>query len=175
MNKHSIKIRQFTFLHFFTLLGGIIILILAVANSATADYKLPPRNTPDPTAEPNSQSGSVTSAGGRVHLRVLFSRDWPWDTMHWQEGLWHVIEWNDHAGTWYAVDGWQGTLETIQQEDDRWVGQKELWVAQDNFGAGPFRWLIYKGEGGALMATSPEFYLPSESGNTISVELELSP
>jgi hypothetical protein len=50
------------------------------------------------------------------------------------------------------MDGWQGTLD----EGD----QKMWWLAPDLFGKGPFRWLVYQGERGNLLATSDPFYLP---------------
>ncbi len=174
MNKYLPKNTNFGLLHLITLLGAVTILILAIAHSATANYELPPRESPQTTA-PISSDGPALSVGGRVYLRVHFAQDWPWDQLHWQEDLWHGVEWYDHAGTWYPVDGWHGNLDTIQQEVDGWVGQKELWVAKDDLGTGPFRWKVYQGEDGPVLATSPEFYLPLETGNVVSVDLELAP
>ena len=172
-NNSPIKI-HFGVLHLITLLGAATIMILAIAHSATADYDLPPRESPDASI-PTTTDSLAVSVGSRIYLRVHFAQDWPWDQLHWQEDLWHEVEWYDHAGTWYKVEGWHGNLDLIQQEGDGWVGQKELWAANDQRGKGPFRWNVYQGQGGALMATSPEFYLPTEKGNTVSIDLELSP
>lgn len=174
MNKNLLGRTQFGMLHLITLLGAATILILAIAHSATADYELPPRELPE-TNTPVTKDDLGLAVGGRIYLRAHFAQDWPWDQLHWQEDLWHVIEWYDHAGNWFLVDGWHGNLDTIQQEGDGWVGQKELWAAKDDLGTGPFRWKVYQGGvEGALLATSPEFYLPSESGKVVSVALELS-
>lgn len=166
---------QFSLLHLITLLGATTLIILAIANSVTAGYDLPPRDSPDIPGETVAEEKTAVSVGGRIHLRVHFSQDWPWDKLHWQEDLWHVVEWYDHAGTWHTVDGWQGNLDIIQQEGDGWVGQKELWAARDHLGGGPYRWQVYQGPDGPLMATSPEFYLPVEAGKVVSVDLELAP
>ena len=175
MNKYLSKNTNFGLLHLITLLGAATVLILAIAHSATADYELPPRESPETTTPITTFDTPALSVGGRIYLRVHFAQDWPWDQLHWQEDLWHVVEWYDHTGTWYPVDGWHGNLDTIQQEGDGWVGQKELWAAKDDLGTGPFRWKVYQGEGGPVLATSPEFYLPIESGKTVSVDLELAP
>ena len=175
MKKYGPINLQFGLLHLITLLGVVTMLILAIAHSATADYELPPRESPETSEQPAVVDSPALSVGGRVHLRVHFSQDWPWNQLHWQEDLWHVVEWYDHAGTWYTVDGWQGNLDTIEQEGDGWVGQKELWAAKEELGTGPYRWRVYQGVDGPLMATSPDFYLPSEAGKVVSVDLELAP
>ena len=64
------------------------------------------------------------------------------------------------------MDGWQGTLD----EGD----QKMRWLAPDLFGKGPFRWLVYQGERGKLVATSDSFYLPYAEGEKLWVEVSLS-
>jgi len=64
------------------------------------------------------------------------------------------------------MDGWQGTLD----EGD----QKMRWLAPDLFGKGPFRWLVYQGERGNLLATSDPFYLPYAEGEKLWVEVSLS-
>jgi hypothetical protein len=146
-------------------------LILAVANSATADYELPPRSTP--ISGNSIISDSEDMQGGRLFLRVHFSENWPWESRHWQTDLWHVVQWYDHEKTWREVEGWQGNLDTISQEGG-WVGQKEFWIDESNLGGGPFRWMVYDIDG-RLMATSPEFYLPSDIKGYVMVDLELEP
>jgi hypothetical protein len=55
-------------------------------------------------------------------------------------------------------------------------GQKIWWVAQRDFGTGPFRWVIYEGQGGRLLATSEPFYLPDSAEQWIWIEaLSLAP
>ena len=48
------------------------------------------------------------------------------------------------------------------------------WLAPDLFGKGPFRWLVYQGEGGKLLATSDSFYLPDAAREKLWVEVSLS-
>lgn len=148
-----------------------IVLTLGVVYRATADYELPPRAAPPPV---DVQTTGGDTDGGRVHLRGYFSNDWPWEEMHWQEGVWHVVQWSDHAGGWHDVDGWSGSFDAIHQEA-AWVGQKALWAAPDQLGKGPFRWLVSAGPNGRLLAVSDEFYLPAKSSDLVIVNIDLAP
>ncbi|MCP5098728.1 MAG: hypothetical protein GY943_24520 [Chloroflexi bacterium] len=163
--------RKFSLLFLIALVGVATIAILVVANSATADYTLPPRS--EPVIGSSAVSNPDDLKGGRLFLRVHFSEDWPWDELHWQEDLWHVVQWHDHDKTWRDVDGWQGSLDSIAQENG-WIGQKELWIDEGDLGAGPFRWMVYDGNG-RVMATSPEFYLPGDVTGFVEVDLGLEP
>ncbi len=77
-------------------------------------------------------------------------------------GLWTIVPWQDALGGWHDVQGWQGTLDGYQ---------KLWWVAEDDFGTGPFRWALYQGKGGALLAVSESFYLPGLTNETVEVSL----
>ena len=156
----------------FLLVGTVLILGLA-SGSATADYELPPRDTPATGVTTTDSFGM--SVGVRIHLQGQFVQSWPWDTFHWQEDLWHVVEWNDHDGNWIPVDGWQGRFDTIFPEETVMVAQRELWATNEHLGTGPFRWLVYEGENGRLMKTSEAFYLPDEAGDVVTVRVELAP
>ncbi len=148
-------------------------LLLVVSRDTSADgYDLPPREnpattTPTEAVQPNGQ-------GARVHLHAHFSQDWPWDTLHWQEDLWLKVQWLDDHGTWQDVEGWQGTLDGIQQMED-WLGMKELWLADAHLGTGPYRWQVLVREDGRILATSDQFYLPSKGGDLLTVEMMLEP
>jgi len=73
-------------------------------------------------------------------------------------GLWMVVEWQDtNTGEWYAVEGWQGTLDMPTTQT--W------WVGSDMLGDGLFRWRAYESENGQLLGTSQPFNLP------VSIEL----
>ena len=162
--------------HPFSLYGLIAVLALVTflalfqANAATATSDLPPRAPIVATATPPDQAAPT---GGRIQLQAQFSPAWPWDDVHWQS-LWTVVQWYDAAGNWHNVDGWQGSLDTIEQKEVGWVGQKEWWAGQEILGAGPFRWLVY-GQDGQLLATSDVFALPELPGGTITVALSLEP
>jgi hypothetical protein len=83
-----------------------------------------------------------------------------------QAGVWTVVQWQDSAGGWHDIDGWEGTLDE---------GNKRVWrVAPAAFGTGPFRWLVYQSQGGKLIATSDSFYLPDAAGKKLRVEVSLS-
>jgi len=101
---------------------------------------------------------------------VQFSQAWPWATVPWQD-LWTLVQWQDDKGAWYDVEGWQGTLDEVQDG----AGRKTWWVAKSDKGKGPFRWRVYRGQGGWLLATSEPFYLPGLNGGTVTVEVSLEP
>ena len=54
-------------------------------------------------------------------------------------------------------------------------GKKLWWVAEADFGKGPFRWAVYQGRGGKLLAQSESFYLPQFAGETVRIEISLVP
>ena len=138
---------------------------------------LPPRPTPEPT--PRSTSPSRLPAGGFIELRFQTTQERIWSLGHWQE-LWTIVQWQDHWGDWHDVEGWQGTFDEFdvcyQNEGGETVceGQKVWWVAQADFGKGPFRWVVYRGPGGRLFAQSESFYLP-HFGEIVRVEMSLVP
>jgi len=134
---------------------------------------LPP--IPTVTLTPAPKPTSPPPTGSFIELHVQFPRTWPWDEAHWQE-LWTVVQWQDDEGLWRNVEGWQGTLDDVAAgEGGGVVGYKTWWVARADSGKGPFRWVIYKSRGGAALATSESFYLPDAAGETVKVEVSLSP
>jgi hypothetical protein len=52
-------------------------------------------------------------------------------------------------------------------------GRVRWWVEAGDFGAGPFRWVVYDRADGARLAVSDSFYLPSSTRETVSVELSI--
>lgn len=147
------------------------VLLVAARDTSADGYDLPPRENPatqpEVQVQPNGQ-------GARVHLHAHFSQDWPWEALHWQNDLWLKVQWLDDHGNWQDVDGWQGTLDGIQQMDD-WMGMKEIWLADMYLGTGPYRWQVLTQADGRLLATSDEFYLPSKGGDLMAVEIMLEP
>ena len=55
------------------------------------------------------------------------------------------------------------------------VGRKVWWVAERDLGTGPFRWIVRHGYGGDLLAQSETFNLPRAPGETMRVEVLLTP
>ena len=148
-------------------------LLLLGAGSATADgYDLPPRD--DATTPVEAGAVVPNGEGARVHLQAHFSQDWPWDTMHWQEDLWLKVQWQDDKGVWQDMEGWEGTLDAIQQKED-WMGMKEIWLADAQLGTGPYRWQVYVKDSERLLTTSEEFYLPSKGGDLVELDMMLEP
>ncbi len=149
--------------------GALLLFLLAAHPAAAGDLDLPPRDSPD-----SSTAIVANGLGARVHLQGHFSQDWPWETMHWQEDLWIVVQWYDEDGVWQDVDGWQGTFEAIQQAED-WTGVKEIWLTDVHLGSGPYRWQLFERSNGRLLTTSDLFYLPSTGGDLMAVDLMINP
>lgn len=125
----------------------------------------PPRPVPQPTpgpVQPPASDQPLTGAFIELRLRAKLE----WDSGYWQR-LWTVVQRQDDAGDWRAVEEWQGTFEEVQDGE----GTKVWWVAEEDFGYGPFRWMVYDGPGGELLAQSELFYLPSAIGETVVVEV----
>jgi hypothetical protein len=80
-----------------------------------------------------------------------------------------VVQWQDGLARWRYGQGWRGALDTFANGE----GRKVWWVAERNLGTGPFRWLVYRGERGDLLAVSSPFQLPRHSGETLQVEMSL--
>jgi hypothetical protein len=130
---------------------------------------LPPR-----PAVPQPSGGVESSAQAQIQLQVQFPDSWPWQTAHWQ-GLWTVVQWQDPSGAWHDVEGWQGTLDEVKSHENGAVtGYKTWYVGKDHMGEEAFRWLIYRGKGSLLLATSESFDLPSVNKATLVVEMPLT-
>lgn len=146
--------------------AGAPVLRQEVAPTST---RPPPPPLPSPTLEPAFQAPT----GGLIELRVHFPDDWPWDQGHWQD-LWTVVQWQDRLGDWHIVEGWRGELDRIAiVQEGAVVGYKAWWVAHDDLDKGPFRWLVYRSDGGDLLASSPPFYLPEIGGATAWADVSL--
>jgi hypothetical protein len=146
---------------------------LRIVSSLSPARALPPRPPlPTPTAwsEPAARSAPDD---GFIELRVRFPAAWPGRESPWQE-LWTVVQWQyPHTNTWREVEGWQGTLDGVRGEGGAVAGHKTWWVAERDLGAGPFRWLVYRSEGGPLLVASEPFDLPAGAGRTVVVEVTL--
>jgi len=152
----------------FWLIGLGLAAVLAVlawlpaTSQATASGTLPSRETPTPT-----RGGGPTRGGDEEH-----DDDGPPPGAYIElapspgrAGLWAGVQWQNEAGHWYDVEGWQGTL----------PGSSRWWVAPQDFGTGPFRWVIYADRGGPVLGTSAPFSLPHAAGETMWVPVNLAP
>jgi hypothetical protein len=139
--------------------GTLLVLLAWSPLPSQAGDELPPRATPilGTSGAFSDDDKDDKPIGAYLGLQTQGAAD----------GVWTVVQWQDSAGGWHDVEGWRGTLER---------GQKIWWVAQRDFGTGPFRWVIYEGQGGKLLATSESFYLPDSAEQWFWIEaLTLAP
>lgn len=130
---------------------------------------LPPRPEPTPTTPPFPPT-EPPSAGGFIELQAKFGETWSVADLEWQ-ALWTVVQWQDGLAKWHDVEGWQGNLDQVRGE----TGYRKWWVAPEDFGKGPFRWVVYSDQGEGLLAASDSFNLPTTPGETVPVEVTLKP
>ncbi|HRE28491.1 MAG TPA: hypothetical protein PK954_17740 [Anaerolineales bacterium] len=84
------------------------------------------------------------------------------------ETAWIVVQWQSPVdASWHTVDGWQGDLDTTQDG----VSYKQWAVSSANYGQGPFRWVVYVEQGGAVWATSEPFTLPTDDAVHVDTSL----
>ncbi|HQE93732.1 MAG TPA: hypothetical protein PLH19_02460 [Anaerolineae bacterium] len=119
-----------------------------------------------PTITPWPPSTITSRPGALIWLRVQSETTVPLPAT-----LWTVVQWQDAQGDWHDVEGWRGTLDEVAKNE----GRKVWWLPADLFGAGPFRWVVYAPHGGAMLAISPAFYLPTATGQRTMVTVTLSP
>ncbi|MBX2997475.1 MAG: hypothetical protein KF893_03110, partial [Caldilineaceae bacterium] len=124
---------------------------------------LPPRPTPSPLVTPATETPiPPTPLPSPTLTPMLLPAPQPLPIGHILlnvegagMGLWTEVQWQGIDGQWHPVEGWRGWLE----------GDRKRWaVFERNFGEGPFRWVIYTGQGGAALAASQSFNLPQAAG-----------
>lgn len=84
------------------------------------------------------------------------------------ETAWIAVQWQNTDLTWHTVDGWQGDLDYTSSG----VPFKQWAVASADYGTGPFRFVVYAQEDGAVWATSDSFTLPSSLGQNVEETLK---
>lgn len=139
----------------------IVVLLSWPLSFARADEggpQLPPRHPPPATPGPGNDDGDHghnPPPGAYIELQTQAA----------PPEAWTKVQWQDQAGDWHEVEGWQGTLES--------GGNKRWWVAAKDFGRGPFRWVVMAGKGGQLLAFSAPFNLPGGSYEIVQVKVVL--
>ncbi len=118
-----------------------------------AEASLPSRSTPTPT--PASSKDKDKDGGGPIGAWLELQAA---DAL---AGEWSEVQWQNSAGAWDNVDGWQGLLDG--------AGRCRWWVAAKDFGTGPFRWIITRGKGGPVLGASEPFYLSAGANETVRV------
>ena len=129
------------------------------ANEAAAPLP-PPTPVPAPSAGPTFHPPTVELlyphlTGGFIALQVE----------PLQPGWWTSLQWQDAFGHWHDVDGWQGAFNE--------GGQVLWWVAPDDLGTGPFRWLVAESQDGSGLTTSEAFHLPAHNGEVLHVTVSV--
>lgn len=81
-----------------------------------------------------------------------------------QEGLWSVVQWQDPAGNWQDIEGWRGTVVN---------GKTIWWVESKDWGASPYRWVVYQPGNGLVKAISTPFALPAQAQQVLTVPVAL--
>jgi len=134
----------------FGLVAALPALSQAAPDSPAPIAPLPPRFTPVPGTD-------VALQGATIELRVPAAL----------ASLWTMVQWQDAAGNWRDVQGWQGTFDAVSQGE----GTKTWWVAQRDWGTGPFRWELCQQPTGAVLAASDPFYLPGAANQTVRINI----
>ncbi len=149
----KIIVKNYSVIFLFSLIVTLLMMIW-LPLSAVADETLPRRYPP--TRVGHEGKGHGRPVGAYIELHPHSS----------QATLWTIVQWQDDLGGWHDVEGWKGTLDE---------GYKKVWwVAVADFNKGPFRWVIYQGQGGKLLAISEPFDLPNMPNQTTSVEVWLA-
>ncbi len=125
--------------------------LFTIAVTGQRAAALPPR--------PADEETPVTPLGASIQLQLTNAATGP-------NGVWTVVEWQNSLGSWYTVEGWQGTVELD--------GTQTWWLDASNFGTGPFRWRVFAQKDGTLLATSDSFYLPENANSTLPVPLTVA-
>jgi hypothetical protein len=148
------KKQPFTLDFSITIAAGLL-LIFGLAAAVPADG-LPPRPDTTPTAVP-SLPAHVRGA------QIILTQT---STVAFPHEAWTVLQWQSATGTWYDVEGWQGTFDPD--------GQVIWWVGPEHLGENNFRWQVYRDQGRSdLLATSDTFDLPQHSGQRVIVQIAL--
>jgi hypothetical protein len=67
------------------------------------------------------------------------------------------VQWQDPQGDWHNVDNWLIPFDQSQ------LGYTVNWVDPEDFGTGPFRWVLFDKQGGEVIAASDSFMFPTDT------------
>lgn len=159
------------------LLGALLMFGVLPSLVQAAPPALPPRITPSPTLTltpiltltPTPQVVTTSPGADSSTLELIVKASGQAMSQYNWKTLWTVVQWQDANAAWHDVEGWRDVLDTL----DATGGSKHWSVPDSLFGRGPFRWLVYDRDGGALLATSATYQLPASGGQTVRVEVTL--
>ncbi|MDX1521688.1 MAG: hypothetical protein R3264_08680 [Anaerolineae bacterium] len=98
-----------------------------------------------------------TATGGYIELYVAEAPD----------QAWAVVQWLDTGGRWRDVEAWQGKLSS--------EGGQKWWVSVNDFGRGPYRWVVTQDQHGPVLAVTGSFQLPTRPNEVVYREISLAP
>jgi len=113
------------------------------------------RFVPRDTAIVEAPLSAAPPAEGAITLRAYPT----------EPDYWTVVEWGDSQGGWHQVEGWQALFD--DQHQVAWG------ISSDDFGKGPYRWVIHESKGGAIVAASDPFSLPASAGEAVGIHIPL--
>ena len=132
-----------------------------LAQAGGGPPQLPPRNPPPTTPQPAEQTpdndDNEKPPVAYIELSAPFVSSNAWTTVQWQ----------NEAGQWHKVAGWQGAFDRPYEKT--WA------VEVKDFGSQSFRWVVYDGKAGQLVAVSKVFDLPRGAHEVVRVEAVISP
>jgi hypothetical protein len=141
------------------LFGLLFLGLIHTGANANSTNDLPPRPPGVPTPEQPAQPEEPPAPplqGGFILLNMATPSPEYWVTVQWYDG----------QENWHTVSGWQGNFDG--HGDVLW------WVAPEDMGKGPFRWVVLSSEvDGRPIAISEEFYLPEHTLQTVRVEVSI--
>lgn len=133
----------------FTIICLALLWLVLPVNPSHAGNELPNRNTPTPSRHDDDDDD--TPLGAYIELKVTGA----------PPEAWSVVQWQDSAGGWHAVEGWQSELNAN--------GTTRWWVAAKDFGTGPFRWVVTAGIDKPTLTNSQAFTLPGQANDLLRV------
>ncbi|MFO7540280.1 MAG: hypothetical protein R6X32_19740 [Chloroflexota bacterium] len=157
----KVQSKSITYLTIAIVFGFLFLGFAYAGANANTTPDLPPRPTGDPTPEPEqpvppAQPVVIHPQGGFISLSMAAP----------SPDYWVTIQWYDGKGEWYTVSGWQGNFDH--------KGEVVWWVAPENMGQGPFRWVVLSAEvNGRPVTISDEFYLPTDPLQTVRLDVSL--
>lgn len=130
--------------------------LLVVSVPVGAFPPRPPRVFPAPTTVPTPEVNTSFSTvdGGFIRLRLSTANP----------TLSAVVQWQDANGNWHSVSGWRSEL---SEELVKWE------VNPNDFGKGPFRWMIYERSQNNVIAVSDNFFLPASYQQVVDIYMSL--
>lgn len=138
-----------------TLIGVLFGLAWPVT-TVEAGATLPPRDRGAEQGDSGGGDGDSSDSGPTGASIELHTAGVP-------AGAWAVVQWQDSAGGWHDVAGWQGPVGTN--------GYQQWWVAAKDFGTGPFQWTVKQGSDGPVWGNSAPFNLPGRANEILRVEI----